>query len=368
MRTHFTGKRRLAVAAVTATALALAGAATVRAVSGSETSSLCAYFDDSFGLYPGSPVTIRGVTVGTVRGIEPDGARVRVDMRTDRRELPAETGAVIANASILTDRRVELVDADPGAGPKLPSDTCIDQSRTRTPVSVSDALGSFSTLVRQITELGPDGTAPLEAVLRDAGGQVEGLGPTLNRELRDLADLLATPDSFMAQLGDLLDNSAAMSEFVSRDWEDVKITLQTFGPGLGSIAEMLVVVKDLVERLSAAVGPLDRLFHDHFPYLMNTLNSTLPILTMVRTRAENSGELLAKIPGVVGMLQTMVGSHEGSLGVELEPARAEVATPDAGLVCAALAQVAPDSCTVLSERSVSVPLPQLVLSTIGATP
>jgi len=353
---------------VTAVALAVAGAATVRAVSGDETQALCAYFDDSFGLYPGSPVTIRGVVIGSVRGVEPDGARVRVDMETDRSELPAETGAVIANASILTDRRVELVDADPSRGPSLPPDSCIDQARTRTPVSVSDALGSFSDLVRQITELGPDGRAPLESVLRNAGNELGGLGPTLNRELRDLADLLASPDSFMDQLGDLLDNSAEMSTFVTEEWDDIKVTVQTFAPGLSSIEDMLVIAKILVEKLSAAVEPLDRLFHDHFPYLMNTLNSTLPILTMVRTQAESSGELLATIPGVVGMVRTMVESHEGSLGVELEPARAEVGTPDATLVCTALTQIAPDSCTVLSDRSVSIPLPQLVLSTIGANP
>ncbi|HLS78393.1 MAG TPA: MCE family protein [Nocardia sp.] len=358
----------MAVAAVTAVALAAGGVATVRAVSGGDTQALCAYFDDTFGLYPGAPVTIRGVAVGTVRELEPDGPRVRVEMETDRRELPAATGAVIAHASILTDRRVELVDADPGDGPTLPDGACIDREKTRTPVSVSDALGSFSELVRQMTELGPDGAAPLEAVLTSAGDEFDGLGPTLNRELKALADMLATPDSFMDQLGALLDNSAELSTFVTGDWEDVKLTLQTFAPGLASIEEMLVIAKILVEKLSAAVEPLDRLFHEHFPYLMDTLNSTLPILTMVRTQAEGAQDLLAKIPGVVGMLQTMVAARSGSLGLDLIPARAEVPTPDASLACAALTQIAPDSCTVLTERSVAVPLPQLVLSTIGATP
>lgn len=348
--------------------LALAGVTTVRAVSADETQHVCAYFDNSFGLFPGAPVTIRGIAIGSVDAVEPDGARVRVAMDTDRRELPAEVGAVITNASILTDRRVELVDADPGSGPTLPAGTCIEASRTRTPVSVSDALGSFSDLVRQVTEPGPDGTAPLETVLRSTGHELDGLGPTLNSELRSLADLLATPDSFMDQLGALLDNSAELTTFVSAEWGDIKTTLQTFAPGLNSIAQMLVVAKVLVEKLSKAVGPLDRLFHEHFPYLMNTLNSALPIATMVRTRTEESGELLGKIPGIVQMLQTMAGSHPGSVAVELHPARAEVPTPDAAALCAALAQLGTQDCTALSARSASVPLPQLVLSTIGAMP
>ncbi|MGW0023775.1 MCE family protein [Rhodococcus sp. NPDC003383] len=366
MRTPTSTSRRL-VPAVTVVALAVGGA-TAFAATSRDDDAICAYFEDSYGLYPGSPVTIRGISVGTVDRIEPDGARVRVDMSVGDRELPAETGAVITNASILTDRRVELVDADPRPGPALTSEMCIDTARTRTPVSVSEALGSFSELVRQMTERGPDGTAPLESALKDAGREFEGLGPTLNRELRDLAELLSSPDNFMDQLGQILDNSAEMTTFLTGDWENVKSTIQTFAPGLAGIEQMLVVAKILVEKLSLAVGPLDRLFNEHFPYLMNALNSTLPTLTMLRTGAENSSELLATIPGTVTMLATMVQTRPGSVSVELDPARAEVPTPDATLTCAALEQIAPDTCSVVSSRSVSVPLPQLVLSTIGATP
>ncbi|OWY80842.1 MCE family protein [Rhodococcus sp. BUPNP1] len=366
MRTLTTTTRRL-VPAVTVVALAVAGATAFAATSGDDT-SICAYFEDSYGLYPGSPVTIRGISVGTVDRIEPDGARVRIDMTVGDRALPAETGAVITNASILTDRRLELVDADPRPGPTLSPETCIDTAHTRTPVSVSDALGSFSELVRQMTERGPDGTAPLETALKDAGREFEDLGPTLNRELRDLADLLSSPDNFMDQLGQILDNSAEMTTLLTEDWDNVKSTIQTFAPGLAGIEQMLVVAKILVEKLSLAVGPLDRLFNEHFPYLMNALNSTLPTLTMLRTQAESSSELLATIPGTITMLETMVQTHPGSVAVELDPVRAEVPTPDAALTCSALEQIAPDSCTVVSSRSVSVPLPQLVLSTIGATP
>jgi len=358
--------RRL-VPAVTVVALAVAGATAFTATSRNDT-SICAYFEDSYGLYPGSPVTIRGITVGSVDRVEPDGTRVRVDMTVHDRDLPAETGAVITNASILTDRRLELVDADPRPGPTLSPETCIDTARTRTPVSVSDALGSFSELVRKMTERGPDGTAPFESALQDAGREFEGLGPTLNRELRDLAELLSSPDNFMDQLGQILDNSAEMSSLLVGDWENVKSTIETFAPGLAGIEQMLVVAKILVEKLSLAVGPLDRLFNEHFPHLMNALNSSLPTLTMLRTQAESSSELLATIPGTLTMLETMVQSHPGSVAMELDPAHAEVPTPDAALTCAALEQVAPDSCTVVSSRSVAVPLPQLVLSTIGATP
>ncbi|PPJ22669.1 hypothetical protein C5F51_30540 [Nocardia nova] len=368
MALHLTRKRALATAAAAVVLVTAAGVTTARTLNEADTQHVCALFKDSFGLYPGSPVTIRGIAVGTVRAIEPDGARVRVDMKTDRRTLPAGTGAVITNSSILTDRRVELVNADSGPGPALPSDTCIDTVRTRTPVTVSDALASFSGLVRTMTERGPDGTAPLESALRSAGGEFAGMGPVVNRELRSLADLLAAPDTFMARLGELLDNSAELTTFVTANWDDVKTTLQTFAPGLHAIQDMLIVAKILVEKLSHAVDPLNRLFHEHFPYLMNVLRSTLPVATMVRTRTEQSADLLAKIPGIVQMLQTTIAAQPGTLAVDIRPPRTEVATPDPAQLCAALAQLGPDACTVRSGRSVSIPLPELVLSTIGATP
>lgn len=359
--------KKLPLALLTVAALAATGGLTACSIGSGGSPSACAYFEDSYGLYAGSPVTIRGIPVGTVQRIEPDGSRVRVDMTLDGRDLPADTGAVITNASILTDRRLELVDADPSTGPRLEPGTCIDTSKTRTPVSVSDALGSFSELVAQITEREPDGTSPFETALLDAGQEFEGLGPTLNRELRTLAELLAEPDNFMDQLGQILDNSSEMTQFLTAEWDDVKTTVQTFAPGLSAIQDMLVIAKILVEKLSLAVGPLDRLFHDHFPSLMGALNSTLPMVTQLRTQVESSSELLDTIPGTVTMLETMVSSHPGSLAVDLDPIRTEVPTPNAELVCAALEEIGPGSCTVLTDRSVSLPLPQLVLSTIGAT-
>lgn len=330
--------------------------------------AVCAYFDASYGLFPDSPVTIRGIPVGAVESVDPEGPRVRVEMRIDDRELPAATGAVITHTSVLTDRRVELVGADPTTGPTLDEGTCIDTSRTRTPVTVSQALGSFSELVRQMTERGPDGRAPLETTLTRAGREFDSLGPTLNRELRDLADLLSGSDEFMADLGLLLDNSAELSTMVTTDWDDVKSTAQTFAPGLAGIEEMLKVAKILVEKLSMAVGPMDRLFNDHMGEALSALESTIPTLTMVRARAEDSEELFRAIPGVMHLARTMVGSRPGSVSVDYAPPNVRLSVPDAPAVCGALLAAGLGDCVAESPHTVTAPLPQLVFSTIGEAP
>lgn len=362
------GSRALRVAlALGATgALVVTGAAVVDPTRGG--GAVCAYFDDSYGLFPDSPVTIRGIPVGKVDSIEPEGPRVRVVMRIDDRALPADTGAVITHTSVLTDRRVELVDADPSPGPTLEEGTCIDTTRTRTPVTVSQALGSFSELVRQMTEEGPDGHAPLETTLRRAGSEFDSLGPTLNRELRDLADLLSGSDEVMADLGLLLDNSAELSTMAATNWDDVKTTAQTFAPGLAGIEEMLKVAKILVEKLSMAVGPMDRLFNDHMGEALDALESTIPTLTMVRARVEESEELFQAIPGVIHLAETMVGARPGSVSVDYAPPHVRLSVPDAPAVCGALQAAGLGDCAVESPNTVTAPLPQLLFSTLGEAP
>ena len=363
MRAPGTGVVKTVVATGAVVALAVSGAAVLDPDRRGQ--DVCAYFDVGYGLFPGSPVTIRGIPVGSVRSVDPEGARVRVGMRVDNRDLPAGTGAVITHASVLTDRRVELVDADPAPGPTLGDDACIDTSRTRTPVTVSQALGSFSELVRQMTEKGPDGTAPLETALTRAGREFDTLGPTLNRELRALAELLATPDDFMSHLGRLLDNSAELSAVITTNWADVKTTAQTFAPGLAGIEQMLVVAKILVEKLSMAVGPMDRLFNEHMTGALDALESTIPTLTMVRARVEGAEELFEMIPGVVHLARTMVEARPGTVTVGYAPPRIRVPVPDAPAMCAALRGAGLGGCAAESPHTVTAPLPELLFSTIG---
>ncbi|WP_068272186.1 MCE family protein [Aldersonia kunmingensis] len=337
--------RIVAVGALAIIALIVPAATSLAAVdepTGERRDSLCADFRNTFGLYPDATVTIRGISVGSVTGIEPDGDKVRVTMDIDKRAIPASIGAVVVNSSILTDRRVELLDAAYRGGPELPEGQCISTEHTAVPVSVSDALESFSNIVGQLVEPAADGTLPLQTVLAAADREFDGLGPTINRELRQLAGLMASPDDFMSQLGQLLDNSAALSQFVTDQWGDIKTTLVTFAPGLDLLQKMLVVVKVLVEKLATAVGPMDRLFNQHFPYLLEMLESSVPVTKLIRTRLEDSSDLLGKVPGIVLMLRNMIESTPGAITLNYRP---PLLTQDAAVA--------------------GIPLPQQLLSTIG---
>lgn len=349
---------------VAGTAAAVAAAAVLApAVTASRHARVpvCAVFDTSFGLYTDAPVTVRGIEVGAVRSIEPRPGDVLVRMTVDR-SLPADVRAAIVDASLLTDRRVELVGVS-ASGPRLAADTCI--TATATPVGVSASLRSFGTVLEELTRPAADGALPVQALLTGADRELSGLAPEVRRQLRDVADLLAAPDTFVAHLGRLIDHSAELSRFVSAEWAEITTALTTFGPGLALLEQTLVIVKILVGKLAAALGPMDRLFNQHFPYLMEVLESSIPLVTLARTRATDSQEILAGIPGVVTMLRSMADTGSGAVGIDYRAPAAEVPALDPVALCARVNAVAPGDCAAVAAHTARLPLPLLVLEAAG---
>ena len=82
-----------------------------------DTRTYCAAMPDSIGLFVGSAVTIMGVRVGHVTKIEPDGATARVEFTVpETRTLPLDVGATTLSDTLIADRRLALIGAEP-AGP-----------------------------------------------------------------------------------------------------------------------------------------------------------------------------------------------------------------------------------------------------------
>lgn len=357
-------RRGLVLFTVLITVVAVCSVAFTRTDSGGD-HAICAAFQNSFGLYPGAAVTICGIQIGTVDEVTPRGGQVQVDMKIDDRRLGAEVGAAIVNSSILTDRRVELVNSEVRDGAAEHDGTCIPESRTAEPISVPDALNSFSRFFKQITTADESGQAPLQALLKGADQEMAGLGPAINAQLRELGSLMESPDTFMRDFGTLIENSSELTEFVAADWENVATTIKTFGPGLSLIEYMLGLVKMIVEKLANALDPLDRLFNQNFPLFMDVLNASVPIVSMVRTKTEESPELLQRIPAILTMLHAMLEGPGRGVGVDYRAPRAQVVSTDAGRMCELLRKIPGSRCEAASSNMITVPLPQLLLADLG---
>ena len=85
-------------------------------------------------MYPGTPVDILGVPVGSVRKVTPSDDHVAIEVSYDSKyHVPANAIAVIVANSIVSDRYVQLAPAYSGSGPTLANGAHIPMSRTASP-------------------------------------------------------------------------------------------------------------------------------------------------------------------------------------------------------------------------------------------
>lgn len=76
---------------------------------GGSVKHVTAYFNRTVGLYAGNDVRVLGAPVGEVRSVEPEGAKVRVEMTYDAdREAPANARALVVSPTLVSDRHVQL--------------------------------------------------------------------------------------------------------------------------------------------------------------------------------------------------------------------------------------------------------------------
>ena len=140
----------------------------------------CAIMPDSIGLYVDNPVTQMGYPIGKIAAITPAALSVRVDFTVDNgRMLPKDVKAVSRSNSILADRSLELV-GNFESGPQLPAGGCIPLSRSVTPKSLSEVVGSSTTFINSINPAGSDNVG---AVVRGVDQALSKQGPGVNKLL-----------------------------------------------------------------------------------------------------------------------------------------------------------------------------------------
>ncbi len=300
-----TGRARVAAAL----ALVLVVAAGGWFVFGRTDSARTVAVDFAFasGLYPGSPVTVLGVPVGTVTAVEPSDTHVRVtaSVRGDV-VLPADVQAYVLNPSVISDRHLEFGPAYTG-GPRLGDGAVVPLERSHAPIEFDALLGSLGTLTEALGPGGGDVGAllsqsaaglagqggPANRALRNLGaasgvvgarsGDVEALVGNLNSLMVALDDRQVSIDTLVTQLGELGDAWAAqdldiaaplqdlrtvfdaMDRFVAEHGDDVGAVarnLEVLGGTLAArqpeLAEFLDLVPLLMQNLSRTVGPDDR--------------------------------------------------------------------------------------------------------------
>lgn len=246
-----------------------------------------AYFTSTTGLYVGDDVRVVGVDVGRVTGIDPDGQRMRVQLKLSRSvPVAADAHALIVAQSLVSARFVQLTPAVTDDTPALVDGAVIDVDRTAVPVEWDQVK---SELGRAADALGPkDGDPGSAATLLDgAGTALAGNGAALGDSVTQLSQAMRTlSDSG----GDLFGTIRG---------------LQTFTTALAASNEQIVVFQG---RLASVTG-----------LLADSRTQLAPALAMVDTAigdvqrfvARNRTGLTEQVRKLADLSQVLVDKKDG---------------------------------------------------------
>ncbi|MCW2751517.1 MAG: hypothetical protein JWR83_2627 [Aeromicrobium sp.] len=147
-------------------------------------------FAKGAGLYPNANVTYRGVTVGTVAGMDIAGDHITADLSIDSSaHVPEDVTASIKSVSAIGEQYVDLVPKAGARSTALADGSHIKLADTHVPIQIAQVLDNVDTLLTSV----PAGS--LATVLDEADKGFNGLGPDLAQLNRDAQALIADADT-----------------------------------------------------------------------------------------------------------------------------------------------------------------------------
>lgn len=300
------GSRLVAVIVALVVVVLAASGAVVYARAGADKLKLCAQLKDSAGLYSGNAVNIRGVRVGTVDAVEPHNGYVTVEMSMDKRPVSRDVRVVAINNSVLADRRIELVDDQARGGSTLGPGTCVPLSRTYTPISVSAAFQSFTTMFTDIGGAGPDSQAPVRQLLVASSRELSGTGPAINASVNNLAGFMRDPDEFLAQIRGVFDNLAVLTQIANENYEPIRTIGENAASLTNLMGELFNNFTGIFVGLGEAAPAIDDLASRIVPPFLDLAEQNQSSIDVALGQVPKIKSILETLPGIAAGLKTTV--------------------------------------------------------------
>jgi phospholipid/cholesterol/gamma-HCH transport system substrate-binding protein len=262
------------------------------------------------GLFTGSDVTYRGVSVGRVGALRLTDTGVRADLHIDDSApaIPADLSAVVANLSAVGE---EYVDLRPGTGaaPYLHAGDHIAAARIPPPVT------------RLLTDLNDlSASVPLDSlrtVVDELGNAFQGRGQDLQRLLDSGSELIQAADAANPQTSRLVFDA----QTVLRTQRDEGAALLSFARSARLLAGQLgrsdADLRRLISVAPPAATQFSGLLRDLDPSLSVLLANLLTTSDVALTRQAGIQELLVRLPQVTAAGATAINSKGANLGMAL---------------------------------------------------
>lgn len=325
-----------------------------------EAAHYCAIMPDSVGLYVDNPVTHLGFPIGKVAAITPSAQSVRVDFTVDGgRQVPSDAKAVTRSTSILADRALELVGNYEGTQYLSPGG-CIPLSRSLTPRSLSEVIGSSTNFINSINPAGSDNIGRVVAGIDKA---LHGKGPDANRLLTTTSSVVDEPETAIGDLGSITRNLRQLSTMLV----DVEPTLNGVFDDLANsvgedAAETLIGSSKTMEGIRSIVEAAGAIEKELGPQVQQLLDAVSVVLRKMAPRAPYYGSLLNVAPRIINGLINMANNHEFTL--HYRPPLYRIRTHDGVAQCNIMNASVPGSCANVkgTPYAVDVALLQYVLT------
>lgn len=319
------------------------GSTSCDGAAGAHVTGYCAILPDSIGLYVGNPVTQMGFQVGTVNKITPSATSVEVDFSVaDTRALPHDVKAVIRSTSILADRALELV-GNYESGPRLAPGGCVPLSRSVTPKSLSEVIGSANTFVNGIN---PQNSTNIGDVLRQLDQAAHNNGAGVNQLLTTSSRLLNNPDKAVSDLKSIVVNLATLTRTLVEMRDPMKQILNDSVTTLPSVRDAMLGISNLADPLAPIVTMVSDLEIHAGDDLQLTLDAVSDVLRI------NTPHTMGWLSGLGGILKSVpwwintAANHFNNRQFNLfyRPPLYRIRTPNGAVVCNVMNFSMPGSC------------------------
>lgn len=262
------------------------------------------------GLFEGSAVSYRGVTVGKVGKLDLTRDGVIAELRIDDSapDIPRDLQAIVANRSAVGEQYVDLRPrAD--AGPYLAQGSTIPRSVTTTPAPVDETLKSVNDLTASL---------PLndtKILIDELGLAFAGQGPHLQQLLDTSTRFIAASDAAFPETRALIHNGEA----VLRTQNEMSGAFKAFATDSSLLARRLrdsdADLRELISAGPGAAAELSGLLHDLDPSLGVLLANLLTTARVAEPRQAAIEEMLANLPRVAAIGPSIVDGGKLRMGL-----------------------------------------------------
>lgn len=306
---------------------------------GKKMNTYCAVMPDSIGLYTGNHVTMRGISVGTVKTIEPQGLAMRVEFAVDAAHpLRGDVSATTVSDTLVADRNLAVLN---GTDSEVEWDPQECVTHTLTPKSMSETLRAIEKLTG---ELGGNG-GPAEqnrilggiAALDDA---TSGTGPRINELITKLGSALQSPDAAIGHVGELITALSSLSASVSTNWGEIKDFLPRLDDLFTQVnTDVWVPVVGIIDSLRVILPWLNGVTRQFGGPILGGLDATVPYVRFLGANVGTLQDVIGLIPPIVTAFSQSVDPSTGKPALAYASPKVALTQQDAPQVPVVLGMV-----------------------------